>query len=161
MTATETADDRLARLELELPAPPGAVAAFEPLVRHGSTLYVSGQIATRDDGEVVTGRLGDDLDVAAGTEAARLCAMNLLAQLRAATGRLDAVERLVKITVFIACTPEFTEQSQVADGASRLLAEVLGPAGAHARAAIGVSALPAGSAVEVEAVAVLRAEGTS
>jgi enamine deaminase RidA (YjgF/YER057c/UK114 family) len=87
--------------------------------------------------------------------------MNLLAQLRAATGRLDAVERLVKITVFIACTPEFTEQSQVADGASRLLAEVLGPAGAHARAAIGVSALPAGSAVEVEAVAVLRAEGTS
>jgi enamine deaminase RidA (YjgF/YER057c/UK114 family) len=160
MTATETADDRLARLGLELPTPPEAVAAFEPVVRHGSTLYVSGQIATRDDGTVVTGRLGDELDVAAGVEAARACGLNLLAQLRATAG-LDAVERLLKVTVFIACTPEFTEQSQVADGASRLLIDVLGPAGAHARAAIGVTALPAGSAVEVEAVAVLRAEGTS
>jgi enamine deaminase RidA (YjgF/YER057c/UK114 family) len=160
MSALATAEDRLVRLGLVLPAPPAAVAAFEPVVRVGTTVYVSGQIATRD-GLVVTGRLGDDLDVVAGQAAARLCGLNVLAQLRSAAGSLDAVQRLVKVTVFIACAPGFTEQPQVADGASRLFVDVLDAAGAHARAAVGVSALPAGSAVEVEAVAVLRTDGPS
>lgn len=123
MSAPATAEDRLARLGPELPAPPAAVAAFGPFVRVGNTVYVSGQIATRD-GLVATGRHGDDLDVAAGQAAARLCGLNVLARLRSAAGSLDV-------------------------------------AGAHARAAVGVSALPAGSAVEVEAVAVLRTDGPS
>jgi enamine deaminase RidA (YjgF/YER057c/UK114 family) len=155
MSAPGTAEKRLAELGLELPDPPAAVAAFEPVVRAGNTVYVSGQVATRDDELVATGHLGADLDVAAGKEAARQCALNVLAQLRAAAGSLDGVERLVKVTVFIACTPDFTGQSQVADGASRLFIDVLGPAGAHARAAIGVAALPIGSPVEIEAVALV------
>jgi enamine deaminase RidA (YjgF/YER057c/UK114 family) len=158
MTGRATVEERLAGLGLELPDPPPAVAAFEPLVRTGSTVYISGQVATRDDELVATGHLGADLDVAGGQEAARQCALNVLAQLRAAAGSLDGVERLVKVTVFIACTPDFTAQSQVADGASRLFVDVLGPAGAHARAAIGVAALPIGSPVEVEAVALLRTD---
>ena len=156
MTGRATVQERLAELGLELPDPPPAVAAFEPVVRAGSTVYVSGQVATHGDELVATGHLGADLDVAGGQEAARQCALNVLAQLRAAAGSLDGVERLVKVTVFIACTPDFTAQSQVADGASRLFVDVLGPAGAHARAAIGVAALPIGSPVEVEAVALLR-----
>ncbi len=156
MTTHETAEQRLARLGLELPAPPAAVASFQPYVRTGTTVYVSGQIATRDGQLVATGRLGDGVDVATGQEAARACALNVLAQLHeAAGGSLDAVARLVKLTVFVASTAEFTGQPQVADGASQLLVEVLGPAGAHARSAVGVTALPLGSPVEVEAIAEL------
>nr|MBA3278039.1 RidA family protein [Geodermatophilaceae bacterium] len=130
MSTHETAEQRLARLGLELPAPPAAVAAFQPYVRTGTTVYVSGQIATRDGQLVATGRLGDGVDVATGQEAARACALNVLAQLHeAAGGSLDAVARLVKLTVFVASTAEFTGQPQVADGASQLLVEVLGPAG--------------------------------
>jgi enamine deaminase RidA (YjgF/YER057c/UK114 family) len=159
MTAPVTVEGRLVRLGLTLPAPSPAVAAFQPYVRVGDTVYVSGQIATRDGGLVATGRLGDDVDLATGQEAARACALNVLAQLRAAAGSLDAVSRLVKITVFVASDPTFTRQPQVADGASVLLNEVLGPAGAHARAAVGVAALPLGTPVEVEAIAVLAGRG--
>ena len=89
----------------------------------------------------------------AGQEAARACAVNVLAQLQAAAGSLDAVTRLVKLTVYIACTGEFAQQPQVADGASKLMLDVLGAAGAHARSAVGVAALPLGSPVEIEAIA--------
>ena len=153
---TGTVADRLARLGLELPAPPAPVAAFEPYVRHGNTIYTSGQIATRNGHLVATGRLGADVDLATGQDAARACAVNVLAQLQAAAGGLDAVTRLVKLTVYIACTGEFAQQPQVADGASQLLLDVLGTAGAHARSAIGVAALPLGSPVEVEAIAKVR-----
>ena len=150
---TGTAADRLARLGLQLPPPPVPVAAFEPYVRHGSTIYTSGQIATRDGQLVATGRLGAEVDLVAGQEAARACAVNVLAQLQAAAGSLDAVTRLVKLTVYVACTGEFAQQPQVADGASKLMLDVLGAAGAHARSAIGVAALPLGSPVEIEAIA--------
>lgn len=150
---TGSVADRLARLGLELPAPPTPVAAFEPYVRHGNTVYTSGQIATRNGHLVATGRLGAEVDLATGRDAARACAVNVLAQLQAAAGGLDAVTRLVKLTVYIACTDEFAQQPQVADGASQLLLDVLGAAGAHARSAIGVAALPLGSPVEVEAIA--------
>ena len=93
----------------------------------------------------------------AGQDAARACAVNLLAQLQAAAGSLDAVMRLVKLTVFIACTGDFVQQPQIADGASQLLLVVLGAAGAHARSAIGVAALPLGTPVEVEAIAQVSA----
>ena len=152
---TGTVADRLARLGLQLPAPPAAVAAFEPYVRHGRIIYTSGQIATRDGQLVATGRLGAEVDLAAGQEAARACALNVLAQLKAAAGSLDAVTRLVKLTVFVASTGEFGQQPKVADGASRLMLDVLGPAGAHARSAIGVAALPLGTPVEVEAIALV------
>ena len=149
----DTVADRLARLGLQLPPPAAPVAAFEPYVRHGNTIYTSGQIATRNGHLVATGRLGAEVDFATGQDAARACALNVLAQLQAAAGGLDAVTRLVKLTVYIACTGEFAQQPQVADGASQLLLDVLGTAGAHARSAIGVAALPLGSPVEVEAIA--------
>src|SRR4029453_11457447 len=152
---TDSATQRLAQLGLTLPEPPAPVAAFQPFVRHGDTVYTSGQIATRDGQLVATGRLGAEVDIAAGQEAARACALNVLAQLNAAAGSLDDIVALVKLTVFVASAPHFTQQPQVADGASRLFLDVLGPAGAHARSAIGVSSLPLGTPVEVEAIAVI------
>ncbi|MEJ3657977.1 RidA family protein [Actinomycetes bacterium KLBMP 9759] len=155
MTIAETAEDRLARLGLELPEPMAAIAAFQLFVRVGTMVHVSGQIAMRDGRLAATGRLGAEVDLPGGQVAARVCALNLLAQLRSAAGSLDAIVRLVKITVFVASTPEFTAQPQVADGASRLLVEVLGAAGAHARSAVGVAVLPLGTPVEIDAVAEL------
>ena len=131
---TQSPEQRLARQGLTLPDPPAAGAAFAPYVRSGSTVYVSGQIAVRGGQLVTRGRLGADVDAA---------------------GSLSAIARLVKIAVFVASTPDFTSQPQVADGASRLLLDVLGEAGAHARSAIGVAALPLGTPVEVEAIAEL------
>jgi enamine deaminase RidA (YjgF/YER057c/UK114 family) len=159
MTAPRRTEQRLADLGLSLPEPPRPVAAFEPFVRLGELVYTSGQIATAGDALVATGRLGAEVDVDTGRAAARACALNVLAQLRAAAGSLDAIARLVKLTVFVASAPEFTDQPRVADGASQLLIEVLGPAGAHARSAVGVAALPLGSPVEIEAVAALVAGG--
>ncbi len=156
MTTPATAGQRLARLGLKLPAPPPAVAAFQPYVRVGATVYTSGQIATRDGQLVAVGQLGADVDLATGQDAARACALNVLAQLHAAAGSLDDIAQLVKITVFVASTVGFTQQPQVADGASRLLIDVLGPAGSHARSAVGVAALPLGSPVEIEAIAKLN-----
>jgi enamine deaminase RidA (YjgF/YER057c/UK114 family) len=153
---TEGATQRLVRLGLTLPDPPAAVAAFEPFVHSGDMVYTSGQIATRDGQLVAAGRVGAEVDLATGQEAARVCALNVLAQLRVAAGSLDNIDRLVKITVFVASADDFTLQPQVADGASRLLIDVLGPAGKHARSAIGVAALPLGTPVEIEAVAMLR-----
>ena len=152
---TQSPGQRLARQGLTLPDPPAAVAAFAPYARSGSTVYVSGQIAVRAGQLVTKGRLGADVDIAGGQAAARMCALNVLAQLNAAAGSLSAIARLVKITVFVASTPDFTGQPQVADGASRLLLDVLGEAGAHARSAIGVAALPLGTPAEVEAIAEL------
>jgi enamine deaminase RidA (YjgF/YER057c/UK114 family) len=151
---TQSPEQRLARQGLTLPDPPAAAAAFAPYVRSGSTVYVSGQIAVRAGQLVIKGRLGADVDIADGQAAARMCALNVLAQLNAAAGSLSAITRLVKITVFVASSPDFTSQPQIADGASRLFLDVLGEAGAHARSAIGVAALPLGTPVEVEAEAV-------
>jgi enamine deaminase RidA (YjgF/YER057c/UK114 family) len=152
---TQSPEQRLARQGLTLPDPPAAVSAFAPYVRSGSTVYVSGQIALRGGQLVTKGRLGADVDIADGQAAARMCALNVLAQLNAAAGSLSAIARLVKIAVFVASTPDFTSQPQVADGVSRLILEVLGEAGAHARSAIGVAALPLETPVEVEAIAEL------
>lgn len=157
----DTVADRLARLGLELPVPPATIGPVEPFVRHGDLVYTSGQLATRDGRLVAVGRLGAELDLAAGQDAARTCAINVLAQLQAAGGTLDAVTRLIKITVFVACTADFDQQPQVGDGASELLLEVLGPAGAHARSAVGVASLVRGTPVVVEAMAQLAAADSS
>jgi enamine deaminase RidA (YjgF/YER057c/UK114 family) len=144
---------RLAQLGLTLPQPPPAVAAFAPFARRGDTVYVSGQIASRDGALVARGRLGADIDLSTGEDAARMCALNVLAQLAAAAGSLERITQLLKLTVFVASLPAFTQQPQVADAASRLLVDVLGPAGEHARSAVGVAALPLGTPVEIEAIA--------
>ena len=142
---------RLKDLGIVLPEPAAPVASYVAVVVHGATAHVSGQLPF-DDGELLTGRLGDDLDIAAGQRAARACGLMILAQMKDALVPLDRIERVVKLGVFVNSTPEFTDQPKVANGASDLMFEVFGEPGRHARAAVGVSALPLGAAVEVDAI---------
>lgn len=147
---------RLKELGLKLPTPAAPVAAYVPAVEQGGFLYISGQLPFRN-GEVMTGRLGADLGTDAGREAARACGVMLLAQMKAALGSLDRVERIVKLGVFVASDPHFTEQPKVADGASTLMADVFGDPGKHARSAVGVPSLPLGAAVEIDAIVAVKA----
>lgn len=147
-----SAIERLRKYGYELPAAKPPAASYVPVIRSGNMLYISGQISAGDSG-VVTGRLGDTMNVVQGANAAELAALNLLAQIAHNGGvSLDEVKRVVKLTVFVNSTPEFSEQHLVANGGSDLLATVLGDKGRHARSAIGVAALPLGAAVEIEAV---------
>lgn len=148
--------DRLAELGLTLPDPPAPAAAYVPWTRTGDLVLTAGQLPLVDGALPMTGRCGEELTTEQGAELARAAAVNLLAVAAdAAEGDLDRL-RVVKLTVFVASTPEFTEQHLVANGASQLLAEVLGDAGVHARSAVGVPTLPLGSPVEVEAILELR-----
>jgi len=149
-------EEKLAALGLSLPEAMAPVAAYVPVVIAGNLAHVSGQISVAADGSLITGRLGADMDVAAGQAAAQRSALMIVAQLRKALGDLAAVKRVVKLNVFVQCTPEFTQQPEVANGASELLVALLGEAGRHARAAVGVPALPRGVAVEVDAVVEVR-----
>ncbi len=144
-------DARLTELGLTLPAAPAPAANYVPYVQSGNLLFVSGQISAGPDG-LIRGRLGEDMDVAAGAAAARACGLALLAQARAAAGSLDRIARVVKLTGFVASTPEFTDQPEVINGCSDLMVEVFGDRGRHARAAVSAAALPRGVAVEIEAV---------
>jgi enamine deaminase RidA (YjgF/YER057c/UK114 family) len=146
---------KLAELGITLPKAAAPVASYVPVVVHGGMAYVSGQLPFVD-GVVVTGRLGDDVDVEAGKAAARACGLMIVAQLQAA-GLLDSVARVVKLGAFINCTADFTQQPEVANGASDLMEQIFGGAGQHARAAVGVPALPRGAAVEVDAIVALKA----
>jgi enamine deaminase RidA (YjgF/YER057c/UK114 family) len=147
-----TAIERLRDYGYELPAARAPVASYLPVTRTGNLLFVSGQISTGDNG-VVTGRLGESLNVVQGGNAAELAAINVLAQIVHNAGvDLDAVKRVVKLTVFVNATDEFTEHHLVANGGSNLIVGVLGDKGKHARAAVGVSGLPFGAAVEIEAI---------
>lgn len=147
-----TIDARLAELDITLPSPAAPAANYVPYVVSGKQLYISGQLPMGPDGIEFKGTCGATFGVADGQQAARLCAINILAQARAATGDLDQIARLVKLSGFVASTPDFTEQPAVINGASDLMAEVLGAKGQHARAAVGVAALPFGVAVEIEAI---------
>ncbi|MGY5106914.1 RidA family protein [Streptomyces sp. 900105245] len=149
---TSSVEKRLADMGLELPRPATSVANYLPCVQTGSLLFTSGQLPLRDGEFVATGLLGRDLDTAAGRLAARWCALNVLAQAREAIGDLDRIERLVKITVFVAGAPEFTDHHLVANGGSDLFVEALAEKGRHARSAVGVAALPMNAPVEIEAV---------
>jgi enamine deaminase RidA (YjgF/YER057c/UK114 family) len=145
-------DLRLAELGLTLPPAPPPAAAYVPYVLSGGVVYVSGQIS-QDANGLIKGKLGEDLSTEQGAEAARACALSLLAQLRAACGGdFGRLRRVVKLTGFVNCTPDFTEQPKVINGASELLVEVLGETGWHARSAVGVASLPLGVAVEIEAL---------
>ncbi|MEX1234696.1 MAG: RidA family protein [Roseovarius sp.] len=145
-------ETKLAEMGITLPDAPAPAANYVPYVQVGDILYVSGQIS-RDENGLLTGKLGADLDTAAGADAARSCAIALLAQVKAACGGdLDRLVRVVKLGGFVNSTPEFTEQPQVINGASDLLGEALGEAGKHARAAVSAASLPLGVAVEIEGV---------
>ncbi|HEX9767267.1 MAG TPA: RidA family protein [Nitriliruptorales bacterium] len=150
-------EQRLAELGIELPEVPAPAAAYQPWKRSGTLVFTAGQVPSVDGAIATTGKLGADLDVAQGQQQARICAINLLAIARAANGgSLDGVS-FVKLTVFVASAPDFTEQHLVANGASLLLSEVLGDDGVHARSAVGVPSLPTDCAVEVEAILELSA----
>ena len=142
---------RLQELGIVLPEAAAPVASYVPVVVHGGFAHVSGQLPFVD-GKLVTGRLGEDLSLEAGIDAARACGLMILAQLKAALVPLDKVERVVKLGGFVNSTPDFTDQPKVINGASDLMVAVFGEKGRHARAAVGVPALPLGAAVEVDAI---------
>ncbi|MEX3313936.1 RidA family protein [Sulfitobacter sp. PS-8MA] len=143
---------RLADLGITLPDAPAPAANYVPFVVTGNTVYVSGQISNGPEG-LITGRLGDSMDVDAGAAAAKTCALSLLAQVRAACdGDLDRLKRVVKLTGFVNSTAEFTEQPKVINGASDFMVEALGDVGRHARSAVSAASLPMGVAVEIEGI---------
>ncbi len=147
-----TYETRLNEMGYTVPDAPAPAANYVPYVVVGDMVYVSGQIAKGDDGLIV-GKLGDDMDVAGGQDAAKVCALNLIAQLKAACGGdLDRLKRVVKLGGFVNSTLDFTDHPAVINGASDFIGEVFGDAGAHARAAVGCSSLPFGVAVEVEGI---------
>ena len=146
---------KLADLGLTLPAAAAPVAAYVPVVIAGDLAFVSGQVSFVD-GQLLKGRLGDDVTLEQGVLAAQGCALMILAQLKAALGSLDRVERVVKLGAFVNCTADFTDQPKVANGASELMVAVFGEAGKHSRAAGGAPSLPLGVAVEVDAIVASR-----
>jgi enamine deaminase RidA (YjgF/YER057c/UK114 family) len=147
-----TPEERLQELGVSLPAPAVPVAAYVPCVRTGNLVYVSGQVPVVDGKPSHLGHLGDDVDLETGRAAARTCAVNVLAALKAELGELSRVRRVVKVTGFVASTPGFTDHPKVVNAASELFGDTFGDAGRHARAAVGVAALPLGVPVEVEAI---------
>lgn len=145
-------DQKLADLGITLPSPKPPVANYVPVVRTGNLLFISGQVSVDGAGTVVTGKLGAGMTLEDGRAAARICAINIIAQVKAAVGDLDKVVRIVKLVGFVNSTLEFTEQPAVMNGCSDLLVEVFGDKGRHARSAVGIASLPFNAAVEVEAI---------
>jgi enamine deaminase RidA (YjgF/YER057c/UK114 family) len=143
---------RLKELGLSLPSPPAPVASYVPAVLSGGHLYISGQLALKSGQLLWPGHVGITVTIENAIEAAQQCAVNVLAQANAALGSLERVERVVRLGVFVACGDLFTQQPEVANGASDLMVAVFGDAGKHVRAAVGTNSLPRGACVEVEAV---------
>ena len=149
---------RLAELGIELPEPAAPAANYIPFVVTGNLIFVSGQITVWNGELRHIGRLGENIDIDEGYQAARLCGLNLIAQAKAAVqGDLDKIKRVVKLGGFVNSTPDFTDQPKVINGASDLMYEVFGDPGKHARSAVGVPALPLNAAVEVDAIVALKA----
>jgi enamine deaminase RidA (YjgF/YER057c/UK114 family) len=146
------AEQRLVELGIELPSPPRAVGSYLPTQVVGDMLYTSGVLPVRDGKLAYPGIVGAGLSIAEGAAAARLCALNLLALIRAETGSLDSVERIVQMSGFVRSGEDFRQQPKVLNGASDLLIEVLGERGRHTRMALGTSELPLGASVEISAV---------
>ncbi|WP_103728002.1 RidA family protein [Novosphingobium sp. HII-3] len=146
---------RLAELGLTLPQAAAPVAAYVPVVEAAGLAHVSGQLPFVE-GQLVTGRLGEDVTLEQGNEAAQACGLMILAQLKAALGSLDRIERIVKLGGFVNSTGAFTDQPKVINGASELMVAVFGDAGKHARSAVGVPVLPLGAAAEVDAIVAVR-----
>lgn len=153
---TADIDAKLAELGIELPSPPKPVASYVPFVVTGNLVHVSGQVPMGKDGLEFVGKLGQDFDVETGQAAARLCALNIIAQLKtAADGNLDRISRIMRLGGFVNCTADFKAQPLVINGASDLMMDVFGEVGRHARAAVGTNSLPGNVAVEIDAIAEL------
>jgi enamine deaminase RidA (YjgF/YER057c/UK114 family) len=150
---SDAIESRLKELGIVLPQAAAPAANYVPYVISGNLLHISGQLPMENGKLGITGHLGKDVDIASGQRAAELCAINILAQAKAALGGdLGRIKRLIKLNGFVASMPEFVEQHLVINGASNLLANVLGEAGKHARAAVGMAALPMNAAVEIDAI---------
>ena len=149
-------EDRLKELGLSLPAPPKPVANYVPVVRTGDLLFLSGILPLRDGRLVLTGKLGENLTVEQGVEAARVAVLNGLSIVRSETGSLDRVKQIVKMVGYVASAPGFTDQPQVLNGASDLLVSVFGEAGRHARVAVGAAELPRLASIEIELIVEVR-----
>ena len=147
-----TPEEKLVELGLTVPQVAPPVAAYVPAVRDGDRVFTAGQLPMRDGQVLTPGKVGGAVSEEEAYLAARQCALNALAALKAELGELSAVKRVVKVVVFVASTPDFTAQPKVANGASELLGEVFGEAGVHARSAVGVAALPLDAPVEVELI---------
>lgn len=148
----DTAESRLAAMGITLSSPPAPAAAYIPTVLTGNQLFVSGQISALPGGASFIGKLGRDYGIDEGREAARICAINLLANFKAALGDLEKVRRIIKVTGFVNAVGDFNDAHLVVNGCSEFLIEILGERGRHARSAIAVASLPRGAAVEAEAI---------
>ncbi|QKD03781.1 RidA family protein [Mesorhizobium loti] len=149
---SETIEKRLSDLGVTLPAAAAPAANYVPYARTGNLLFTAGQLPLKDGKLQASGLLGRDVDTASGKDAAKYCAINILAQAKAALGDLEKIRKLVKITVFVASAADFVEQHLVANGASDFLVAALGERGKHARSAVGTASLPLNAAVEIEAI---------
>ena len=144
------AEEKLESLGYALPPPPSGAGNYLPFRRAGNLLFLSGAISVKADGTLITGKAGDDKNVEQGQEAARICALNLLAVIKAAAGSLDTVKQIVVVNGFVNAAPDFTDVPRVINGASDLFVAIFGEAGRHARAAVGVASLPKGVLAEVQ-----------
>ncbi|MEL6947333.1 MAG: RidA family protein [Pseudomonadota bacterium] len=147
-----TPEEKLASMGITLPNPAAPAANYVPFTMSGNLLVISGQIPMGENGPEFIAKLGDTADLATGQAAAKLCAINILAQAKAALGDLSRIKQVLKIQGFVNATSDFTDHPKVVNGASDFLVEALGDAGRHARAAVGMSSLPLGVAVEVDAM---------
>jgi enamine deaminase RidA (YjgF/YER057c/UK114 family) len=151
-TSATTAEDRLAKLGVHLPEPPTPFGAYVPAVQTGNLLFLSGMLATSGHTATTIGVVGKDLDIKAGREAAYTAALNVLALTKKQLGSLDRVSRIVRLGVYVASTPEFTEHPKIADAASELLRDIFGQESVSSRLVIGVASLPLGSPIELEVI---------
>lgn len=149
-------EERIKELGIELPAPPKPMGAYVPYVKAGALVFIAGEKATVNDELVFKGKVGKDLTLEEGYEAARIAGLNCLGSLKAAVGNLDTIERIVKVVGYVNSAKGFNKQPQVINGASELLLEIFGDRGKHARVAVGVNELPSDSPVEVEMIAHLK-----
>ena len=151
-----TIEKKLKELDIELPAAPKPMGAYVPYVKAGDFVYIAGEKATVHDELVFKGKVGSDLTLEDGYQAARIAGLNCLGSLKAAVGDLDTIERIVKVVGYVNSAVGFNQQPQVINGASELLVEIFGDRGKHARVAVGVNELPSDSPVEVEMIALLK-----
>jgi enamine deaminase RidA (YjgF/YER057c/UK114 family) len=152
---SDTIETALNEQGIILPKAAAPVASYVPAVEVNGLLYISGQVSMAE-GKLVTGRLGENMSIEDGQEAAEACALMIAAQIKAFAGSLDRVDRIVKLGAFVNSTPDFTDHPKVANGCSDMIEVIFGKAGIHARSAVGVAALPLGVAVEVDAIVALK-----
>lgn len=154
---TNNIEKALSAKGIELPTPAAPVASYVPAVEVNGLLHISGQVSMQD-GQLITGKLGNDMSLEEGQQAAKACALMIAAQIKMAAGSLDRVDRIVKLGVFVNSTADYTDHPKVANGCSDMMEVIFGAAGQHARSAVGVASLPLGVAVEVDAIIALKPE---